>query len=57
MSEYQGKRRRATVRVPTSLKVRLEALALAKGISVNSLIIEALDREVRRNTGEHRDQA
>lgn len=57
MSEYQGKRRRATVRVPTSLKVQLETIARAKGVSVNTFIIEALDREVRRNTGEPRDQA
>jgi predicted HicB family RNase H-like nuclease len=55
MSESKGKRVRATVRIPVSLKRQLEAKAQAAGVNVNSFIVELLDRMVRAQTAEQKD--
>lgn len=47
LREYKGKRLRATLRIPTSLKRKLEVKAAAAGVNVNSFIVELLDRMVR----------
>jgi predicted HicB family RNase H-like nuclease len=44
MSESKGARSRYTLRIPASLKHKIEALAKAAGLTVNDYIVRELDR-------------
>jgi len=59
MSKYKGKRTRTTLRMPDTLKIRIDAWAKSRNLYLNDWIVGCLENEaskIQEKDNEHQGQ-